>query len=85
MKRNLNRRIETALPILDSLIKRTIINILTLQLQDNTQACLVDENLNNNYICTSGEKIRSQRRTYDLIEQISSDDEREHIPNYFIC
>ena len=35
MRRNLNRRIETAFPILNAEIKRNIIDILNIQLQDN--------------------------------------------------
>jgi polyphosphate kinase len=47
MKRNLNRRIEAAVPVLDSDIRRTIIDILHIQLRDNTKACFIDEHLQN--------------------------------------
>ena len=49
MRRNLNRRIETAFPILNAEIKRNIIDILNIQLQDNVKACLIDEHLHNNF------------------------------------
>lgn len=49
MRRNLNRRIETAFPILNAEIKQCIIDILKIQLQDNVKACLIDEHLHNNF------------------------------------
>ena len=49
MRRNLNRRIETAFPILNAEIKQCIIDILKIQLQDNVKACLIDEHLYNNF------------------------------------
>jgi polyphosphate kinase len=47
MKRNLDRRIETAVPVLDRDIRRTIVRILQIQLEDNTKACFLDERLQN--------------------------------------
>jgi polyphosphate kinase len=47
MKRNLNRRIETAVPVLDRDIRQTIVRILQIQLADNTKACFLDERLQN--------------------------------------
>ncbi len=49
MQRNLNRRIETAFPILDPIHKEEIIDILRIQLKDNVKACRIDQHLNNIY------------------------------------
>ena len=49
MKRNLNRRIETAFPILDPDIKREIIDIIDIQLRDTVNACRIDDRLRNQF------------------------------------
>jgi polyphosphate kinase len=67
MRRNLNRRIETALPVLSPEIKRDIINILRIQLKDNTKACFIDERLNNVFKHTDGESVNSQIATYEYL------------------
>ncbi|MDR0429715.1 MAG: RNA degradosome polyphosphate kinase [Tannerellaceae bacterium] len=69
MHRNLNRRIETAFPILSPEIKREIIELLEIQLKDNVKACFIDENLNNNFKHDANpEKIRSQLEIYKLLK-----------------
>ena len=69
MKRNLNRRIETAFPITDEQIKQKIIKILQLQLQDNTQARIIDENLQNIPVVENSEKpVRAQQEIYELLK-----------------
>ena len=47
MKRNLYRRIETAIPIYNKEIKQEIIDILKIQLADNVKACYISEDLTN--------------------------------------
>ena len=74
MKRNLNRRIESACPISDPRLKHEILSILETQLQDNTKACLIDEELNNNYIRNGLPPIRSQRLRYDFLKQLNTAD-----------
>ncbi|MDR1357041.1 MAG: polyphosphate kinase 1 [Tannerellaceae bacterium] len=70
MRRNLTRRIETAFPILDPAIKREIIHVLTLQLKDNTKACLLDKNLiNRPKKDDAPDKIRAQSAIYDYLRQ----------------
>jgi len=69
MQRNLYRRIETAFPIFDELIKRTLIDILNIQLSDNVKACYIDEGLNN--VFKTGEEhqpVWAQRDIYRLLE-----------------
>lgn len=69
MRRNLNRRIETAFPILNAEIKRNIIDILNIQLQDNVKACLVDEHLHNNFKRDGNPvKVRAQLAVYEYLK-----------------
>lgn len=69
MRRNLNRRIETAFPILDSEIKEDIIHILQIQMQDNVKACLIDEQLRNNFKRDDKpEKVRAQLAIYEYLK-----------------
>lgn len=69
MRRNLNRRIETAFPILDAEIKQCIIDILKIQLQDNVKACLIDEHLHNNFKRDDNPvKVRAQLAIYEYLK-----------------
>ena len=69
MCRNLNRRIETAFPILNAEIKRNIIDILNIQLQDNVKACLIDEHLHNNFKRDGNPvKVRAQLAVYEYLK-----------------
>ena len=68
MRRNLYRRIETAFPILDSRIKKDIIEILQIQLRDNQKACFIDENLKNIYKKDDTKTpVRAQGVIYDYL------------------
>ena len=69
MRRNLNRRIETAFPILNAEIKRNIIDILNIQLQDNVKACLIDEHLHNNFKRDGNPvKVQAQLAVYEYLK-----------------
>lgn len=69
MRRNLNRRIETAFPIRVPEIKKDILHILNLQLQDNVKACRIDDQLRNNFKRDdSSRKIRSQLAVYEYLK-----------------
>ncbi len=68
LNRNINRRIEIAFPIEDDLLRKEILNILELQLMDNTKARVISENLENIPVKTSKkEVIRAQWDTYRLL------------------
>lgn len=72
MRRNLNRRIETAFPILIPEIKKEIIDILNIQMLDNVKACRIDENLHNNFKWGDNPvKIRSQIAIYEYLKNKS--------------
>lgn len=69
MRRNLNRRIETAFPILNAEIKQCIIDILKIQLQDNVKSCLIDEHLHNNFKRDDNPvKVRAQLAIYEYLK-----------------
>lgn len=69
MRRNLNRRIETAFPILVPEIKQEIIDILKIQMRDNVKACLIDEELHNNFKWDDNPvKVRSQLAIYEYLK-----------------
>ena len=70
MVRNLDHRIEAAIPVYDPEIKREIKDIIAIQLSDNVKARILDNPLSNNYVSSANEeKIRSQLETYDYLYQ----------------
>lgn len=72
MRRNLNRRIETAFPILAPEIKQEVIDILKIQMRDNVKACQIDGQLHNNFKRDdSPVKVRSQLAIYEYLKNKS--------------
>jgi polyphosphate kinase len=68
MVRNLDHRIEVAVPILDLKIKKELIDIINIQLKDNNKARILDTELTNNYVPSIGRKIvKSQVETYHYL------------------
>lgn len=67
MKRNLYHRIELGFPLEDPEIKSEMLDILTLQLKDNTKARILDQQLNNKPIPQEGEKIRAQQAIFEYL------------------
>ena len=68
MVRNLDHRVEVAVPVLDKDIRDEIKAILEIQLKDNVKARVLDNNLSNDYIVTkTKKKIRSQVETYNYL------------------
>ena len=67
MNRNINRRIEVSFPIEDEELKQEVLDILDLQLKDNTKARIIDSNLNNVKIPPSEPLIRSQHAIYEYL------------------
>ncbi|RRD74854.1 polyphosphate kinase 1, partial [Tannerella forsythia] len=68
MNRNLNRRIETAAPVLFPSVKREIIDILHIQLRDNVKAYRIDAQLRNIFVRNDAPPVRSQQAIYDYIQ-----------------
>ncbi|MDL2242049.1 polyphosphate kinase 1, partial [Bacteroidales bacterium OttesenSCG-928-L03] len=69
MKRNLYRRIEAAFPIYDRKIKKTILEILNIQLNDNIKACYIGKHLENLFKHNNKPRVWAQRDTYKLLSK----------------
>ena len=73
MERNLHRRIEVAFPVYSEKLKRQIVDILKIQLEDNQSAVWVDEHLNNVFKrdTTSSDEapVRAQQAIYDYLKK----------------
>ena len=68
MVRNLDHRVEAAVPVLNKEIRDEIKDILNIQLSDNVKARVIDNNLSNEYVVTkTKKKIRSQIETYNYL------------------
>lgn len=69
MKRNLYRRIEAVVPVLDPDLRQEIIDMLDIQLKDNTKACFVNENLKNVFKKnTKALPVRAQYTFYEYLK-----------------
>ena len=71
MSRNLDRRVEVAVPVYDKEIINELIHFLNLQWQDNSAARILDDELNN-FIRDGQPKIRSQITFYEYLKKQSS-------------
>jgi len=68
MVRNLNHRVEAAVPITNPELKQEIIDIIHIQLNDNVKARILNSELANNYVPFTGKKkVRSQIETYHYL------------------
>ncbi|MEN9382572.1 MAG: polyphosphate kinase 1 [Bacteroidota bacterium] len=68
MVRNLDHRIEVAVPINDKTIKKELIDIIHIQLKDNQKARILDAELMNKYVPLVGRKYKSQEETYQYLK-----------------
>ncbi|WP_316829822.1 polyphosphate kinase 1 [Pedobacter aquatilis] len=68
MNRNIYRRIEVCFPVYDEKIKAEIIDIINIQKQDNVQAVLIDENMDNIPVKNDGTLIASQHEIYEYLK-----------------
>jgi polyphosphate kinase len=69
MVRNLDHRIEVAVPINDIAIKKELIDIIKIQLKDNQKARVLDSELMNKYVPLVGRKFKSQEETYQYLKR----------------
>lgn len=67
MLRNLEHRVEASCPVWQPELKQELIDILQIQLQDNVKARSLNNELNNAYVRSPGELIRSQVATWDYL------------------
>jgi len=69
MVRNLDHRIEVAVPITDPIIKKELIDIIGIQLKDNQKARILDNELSNKYVSsTKSGAFKSQEETYKFLK-----------------
>jgi len=70
MSRNLDRRVEVAVPIYDSEIREELLDFFNLQWQDNTAARILDNDLNNRIKDQDKvPRIKSQLGFYDYLRE----------------
>ena len=67
MGRNLDRRVEVAVPILDPALQRELRDLLELQLGDNVKARHIDPAHQHPHVTTDAPPLRAQRATYDYL------------------
>lgn len=73
MKRNFDYRVEVACPIKDKQLQEELLDIMNIQLSDNTKARMLSYKNYNHYKKTNHKKIRSQLEIYDYLKKKSSD------------
>lgn len=72
MTRNLYHRIELAVPILDKNLQSEILDIINIQLQDNTKARIIGKNLKNQIIKPGkNKKTSAQKATFEYLQNKS--------------
>lgn len=71
MRRNLYRRIEAVVPVLDPSLRQELTDMLEIQLADKRKACFVDAQQHNCWKSThpQKEKVRSQYTFYEYLKQ----------------
>jgi polyphosphate kinase len=69
MVRNLEHRVEASCPVFDERIKAELKDILSIQLNDNIKARLLNNDLSNEYVPFSNARVRSQVETYHYLLQ----------------
>lgn len=78
MERNIDHRVEVACPIYDQTLKQRIIDIINIQLSDNTKARIINESQNNQYVKRGNKQaVRSQLAIYDYLKAVESDSKSE--------
>ena len=75
MGRNLDRRVEVIIPILDPVVYAELREIIDIQLADNTKARIIDANQENLYVRDFRKpQVRSQVAIYELLKKKVSAD-----------
>ena len=68
MNRNIYRRIEVCFPLYNESIKKQIREVIIRQLNDDSSAVMINENLQNIKVESSGQHIRAQREIYKFLQ-----------------
>ena len=70
MVRNLDHRVEAAIPILNAALANELKEIIHIQLRDNVKARILDTQLVNNYVSSTGKtRVRSQVEIYKYLSR----------------
>ncbi len=69
MERNLYRRVEVVFPLYDEGLKKEIKKCIELQLNDNTKACIIGDDMSNIAVESSEIRVRAQTDFYDWLAQ----------------
>ena len=67
MIRNLDHRIEAAIPVTEKALRNELKSIVNIQMQDNIKARILDNSLQNEYVKQTGKKVRSQIEIYNYL------------------
>jgi polyphosphate kinase len=70
MVRNLDHRVEAAIPVLNPDLAKELKEIIHIQLRDNVKARMLNAQLSNNYVSSKGKKpVRSQVEIYKYLSR----------------
>lgn len=85
MRRNLYRRIEAVVPVLDPSLRQELTDMLEIQLADKRKACFVDAQQHNCWKSThpQKEKIRSQYTFYEYLKQKRNGSPNKSVSTYY--
>ncbi|HCE4672392.1 TPA: polyphosphate kinase 1 [Vibrio parahaemolyticus] len=78
MTRNIDHRIEVAVPVRDPRLKQRIIDITNIHFTDTVKARLIDKEMSNSYVPRGNrKKVRSQVAIYDYLKNIEKQTRRQ--------
>lgn len=78
MTRNIDHRIEVAVPIRDPKLKRRIIDIINIHFTDTVKARRIDKEMSNTYVPRGNKrKVRSQIAIYDYLKHIEKQEKKK--------
>lgn len=79
MTRNIDHRIEVAVPIKEERLKKRIMDIIAIHFTDTVKARRIDKEMSNAYVPRGNrKKIRSQIAIYDYIKQVEKQTRKEN-------
>jgi polyphosphate kinase len=82
MTRNLDRRIELCFPVVDTGIKNILKDIVSLQLNDNVKARIINKTQSNPFVRSKKKKaMRSQNDIYDYFLTKVSGNNNQNVSN----
>tara|TARA_R110001583_G_scaffold11285_1_gene51297 strand:- start:11115 stop:13217 length:2103 start_codon:yes stop_codon:yes gene_type:complete len=79
MTRNIDKRIEVAVPVKDARLKQRIIDIVAIHFTDTLKARKIDKTMSNHYVARGNrKKISSQLAIYQHIKQVEKQTRQEY-------